>query len=354
MSINPIINKKLLLAADKQEILKLGDLYSKLNNLPKIPQHKMRAYLSGKPIYLGDTENALGMCFEDARRCLYDIVRTQKLIQGIVKQMKRIKLNNNEVFHVIEAGGGTGILAIVAALMGGTVSLLEINPETKHQTELFVKHLGLDKKITVYLADAETYIPKRPIDMIICECLHTGLALEPQIQILHNLGNYLKPDGKVIPEGVNLRWALADIDWSGIEEFHTEKRNLKKKIRTVGKWSINSYVDFINIANKEKIDEIQFMIPMHTLPTNAVMIEMDVLITAGVATPIVLKSGEAEFLGHPHAIRLNRHVTKKQGAYAFGCFPPGKNFPKEVLPLKREADYKVFQKKSKNSFEVLK
>ncbi len=333
----PTIHKELLLEGDRREILSLGHMYSTLNNLPIIAADDLHNYLAGRPLYLGEqSRDQWGMSFEDARRCLYDVVRTQKLIQGIVHQIQQIKRFSTEEIHVVEAGGGTGILAIAAALAGAKVTLLEINTETEKRTREFIEFLGLSEKITVVFANARNYIPNEKIDIIVCECLHTGLALEPQLQILNNLGKFLKPRGKILPEGVTLRWSLADVDWSNIQEPHTEFRNLGKQLHSKGEWSEDTHVNFYDSIGKEEIEDIRFTMPVDTLSANTILVEMDTIIYREDNCTLMLRSGEAEFLGHPHAIKLKNVVDPSVGTHVSITIKPGINFPDYVQPISRK------------------
>jgi hypothetical protein len=48
------IDTERLLVGDHQEILRFGDYFSRINSLPAISPEKMKAYLAGKPVYLGE------------------------------------------------------------------------------------------------------------------------------------------------------------------------------------------------------------------------------------------------------------------------------------------------------------
>lgn len=329
MNSNSKIHKEKLLRGDPQEIIRLANVYSHLNNLPPVSESNFSEFLAGKPLYLGkQSQDQWGMSFEDARRCHYDVLRTQLLIKGIVYQINSLKKSIGIDINVIEAGGGTGILAIAAAIAGANVTLLEINSETLKRTQGFIEFLGLTDKVTVVFANARTYIPNQTIDLIICECLHTGLVFEPQLQILNHLSKFLSPSGKLLPEGVAIRFALANIDWKNSNEKHTEFRNIKRNILNQGEWSKNLRINFYEEI-KKNITNIKYFIPMNSDFANSILIEMDVL----VADKILLKSGEAEFLGHPHAFRLTRVLLPGTCTKVFGYLYPGMEFNYEVTPV---------------------
>jgi protein-L-isoaspartate O-methyltransferase len=264
----------------------------------------------------------------------YDLVRTEKLIQGIATQVKVLKQKTVKPLYIVEAGGGTGILSIAAAFAGADqVTVLEINSETAARTKAVIESLGLSDRVSIVFANARNYIPEKKIDMIICECLHTGLAFEPQLQIIHHLGKFLEPYGKLIPEGVTLRWAVAHADWTGVPEMHTEYRYLQKNIIMQGQWSHDQYVDFRETIEKPDVEKIHVVIPAHTALVNTILVEMDVTITTSNSQSLVLHSGEADFLGHPHAIRLKEEKSIADAPYVVSSVQPGEQFSHEVIPI---------------------
>jgi predicted RNA methylase len=86
--------------------------------------------------------------------------------------------------HVVELGGGTGILSSFAARRGAQVSCVERNPELVSAARRFVRGNGLRERIQVIHADAVDFVPDRPVDVVICEMLHVGLLREKQAQVI--------------------------------------------------------------------------------------------------------------------------------------------------------------------------
>ncbi|MFG0262951.1 MAG: methyltransferase domain-containing protein [Novipirellula sp. JB048] len=86
--------------------------------------------------------------------------------------------------HVVELGGGTGILASLAARCGAKVSCVERNGELVAIARRFVRDNGLEGQITVIHADASHYVPQEPADVVVCEMLHVGLLREKQAQVV--------------------------------------------------------------------------------------------------------------------------------------------------------------------------
>ena len=86
--------------------------------------------------------------------------------------------------HVLELGGGTGILSSFAARRGAHVTCVERNPELVECASRLVERNNLDEQIKVVQADAATYRPNRPVDVVVCEMLHVGLLREKQAQVI--------------------------------------------------------------------------------------------------------------------------------------------------------------------------
>ncbi len=102
--------------------------------------------------------------------------------------------------HVVELGGGTGILSSFAARQGASVSCVERNPELIRAAKRFIQANGLDDRISVISADAARYIPNAPVDVVICEMLHVGLLREKQATVLAAFKrNYTQVYGPKLP-----------------------------------------------------------------------------------------------------------------------------------------------------------
>ena len=86
--------------------------------------------------------------------------------------------------HVVELGGGTGILSWLAAQQGAKVTCVERNPAlVQSSRELLEKNLRGDR-VTILQADARDYVPTESVDVVICEMLHVGLLREKQLEVI--------------------------------------------------------------------------------------------------------------------------------------------------------------------------
>lgn len=102
--------------------------------------------------------------------------------------------------HVVELGGGTGILSSFAARRGARVTCVERNPDLVDCARAFVAANGLEKQITVVRGDASTFVPETKVDAVVCEMLHVGLLREKQAQVITAFKrNYGKRHGSKLP-----------------------------------------------------------------------------------------------------------------------------------------------------------
>lgn len=86
--------------------------------------------------------------------------------------------------HVVELGGGTGVLSYFAAKRARKVTMLERLPNVAAAARRLLAANGASDKVTVVEADAHNFVPTEPVDVVICEMLHAALLREKQIDVL--------------------------------------------------------------------------------------------------------------------------------------------------------------------------
>ena len=86
--------------------------------------------------------------------------------------------------RVLELGGGTGVLSYFAAQRATKVWCVERNAEVASAAERFLARNGVADRVEVICADALTYLPPEPVDVVVCEMLHVGLLREKQIEVI--------------------------------------------------------------------------------------------------------------------------------------------------------------------------
>ncbi|PTN12779.1 methyltransferase domain-containing protein [Nitrosomonas aestuarii] len=85
---------------------------------------------------------------------------------------------------VLELGGGTGVQSFFAAQKAQKVYCVERNPELVTAARNFLAKNTHGDKVEVIQADALHYLPPEPVDVVICEMLHTGLLREKQLPVI--------------------------------------------------------------------------------------------------------------------------------------------------------------------------
>ncbi len=102
--------------------------------------------------------------------------------------------------HVVELGSGTGILSSFAARQGARVTSVERNPELVDRSEQFLQLNGLSHAVHVVQEDASEFVPKEPVDVVVCEMLHVGLLREKQANVIDAFKrNYTRTHGPKLP-----------------------------------------------------------------------------------------------------------------------------------------------------------
>ena len=86
--------------------------------------------------------------------------------------------------HVVELGGGTGVMSFLASKRARRVTLVERLPHVAAAARRLLIANGVSERVTVVEADARHFVPDRPVDVVICEMLHASLLREKQVEVL--------------------------------------------------------------------------------------------------------------------------------------------------------------------------
>lgn len=98
-----------------------------------------------------------------------------------------------------DLGCGSGVMSYFLSSKFNRVISLEMERKTFKCAEENLKDF---KNITVINTDASQYQFKDSADLIVCEMLDTALIDEEEIPVLNHAKKFLKPDGRIIPEGI--------------------------------------------------------------------------------------------------------------------------------------------------------
>jgi predicted RNA methylase len=86
---------------------------------------------------------------------------------------------------VVDLGGGTGVLSWFAARQGASqVWCVEKLPEMAAAARAALDDNVASDRVTVVNQDANDFLPPEPVDVVVCEMLHTGLLREKQITVI--------------------------------------------------------------------------------------------------------------------------------------------------------------------------
>ncbi len=102
---------------------------------------------------------------------------------------------------VLELGGGTGVLSFFAAQKASKVWCVERNPAMVRAAKQFLDRNTGGERVQVVQADALSYLPPEPVDVVICEMLHVALIREKQLEVLRSFAKrYLEIFGAPLPK----------------------------------------------------------------------------------------------------------------------------------------------------------
>ena len=169
----------------------------------------------------------------------------------IRKFAQAIERGINPGDYVIDIGTGSGILAILAAQQGARVTAIDANTESlKYAREAALLNDVADKIefVNSHFSDFKT---KVKADVVMCEMLSSVMLIEQQIPASHYaINNLLKPDGKLIPEGLRLFVVPVEneILWN---RFNIENLKFPRIPQTV---DIGQSTDLANLQELEHYD----------------------------------------------------------------------------------------------------
>jgi len=247
--------------------------------------------------------------------CLYDTERTQQWKQAIEDVVQ-------EGDVIVDAGAGTGILGVFAALdEAKKVYSIELQPRFCKLIENLAKKNNVDDKLTVINADATTVELPEKVDVVICELLCTGQFFEPEVQVINHLRKFFKPSTKLIPYKIESFIQLLDAHeiLYGVR-VDTDSRSLMmpddEPVSTKVKYD---EIDLTNHA-KTSVDTVVTVRARKTRIADAVVITGQANLTEDIITE------RTKFLYNPEVIYLKNPINLEKDklydihiAYNYGC-----------------------------------
>jgi len=156
----------------------------------------------------------------DAARCLLDIGRTKKFVDGLRTVVaERLRLTPGRPVHVLYAGCGpfaTLALPLTTVFRPDELqlTLVDISDVSIRSAQRVVEALGLGSYVRAFhREDATTWrVPlEADINVVLVETMQRALTREPQVAIAWNLLAQLPDDVVLVPESILLSACLADI-----------------------------------------------------------------------------------------------------------------------------------------------
>ena len=129
-----------------------------------------------------------------------NMLNDEARMRGFYEAISRVVPEGGKV---VELGGGTGVLSFFAAQRAAQVWCVEFNPELVALSRSLLAQNQNGDRVEVVHADASTWLPPEPVDVVVCEMLHTGLLREQQAAVLHSFKQgYLARFGGPLPRFV--------------------------------------------------------------------------------------------------------------------------------------------------------
>lgn len=247
--------------------------------------------------------------------CLYDIHRTRQWKQAILEVVKEGDI-------VADAGAGTGILGVFAAIDGAAkVYSLELHQRFCQLIKNLASINQVSHLVEVINCDATKIELPEKIDVLICELLCTGQFFEPEVQVVNHLRKFFKPSTKIIPNKIESFIQLLDAH----EILYGVKINVDSRSLLLADdepVSTTECYDIIDLENvtKEYVDTEVSVCALKNQIADAVVITSRAYLTDKIVTE------KTQFLYNPEVIYLKNPVQLKKGMnycikikYHYGC-----------------------------------
>ncbi len=248
--------------------------------------------------------------------CLHDVQRTR-----LWKQAVEDVVRSGDV--VIDAGSGTGILGVFAALDGAsTVHAIELHPRFCTLIDHLAERNGVADRVQVHPGDASRVEPPELADVLICELLCTGQFFEPQVQVVNHLRRFLKPDARIVPRRIESFVQLLDAqeELYGVRIDIDSRSSLLAGDEPVSTRERYDVIDFAATVEPEGVDAVARVRARSSRVADAVVITSEARLTERIVTE------RTRFLYNPEVIFLRRPVELVKGreydvhiAYAYGA-----------------------------------
>lgn len=221
--------------------------------------------------------------------CLKDIKRTKVFKQTIDKQVKVGDV-------VVDAGSGSGILALMCASAGAKkVYAVEIDHTLADSLRKTIEANNFENIIEVVEGDILSVNFPKKVDVVVAELMDTGLIDEMQVPVMNNFHNrgVITRKSKIIPKTCNsyIQPAYSNNEYYGYKilipkhewPFYDQPNSgwLKSDRRLEGSKELISSVDFSTLVKPEVSKELVFMFDKPTT-INSLVLSSDIELVDGI------------------------------------------------------------------------
>lgn len=210
---------------------------------------------------------------------------------------------------VVDAGSGTGILGVFAALAGASrVYCIELHPRFARLIRHLAERNGVSDRVVVIAGDATRATIPEPVDVLICELLCTGQFFEPEVQVVRHLRQYLKPSARLVPNRVRSFVRLLDAQEQlyGVKIDCDSRSTVLDSDEPVSSRALYDELD-LRTVEASGVDTRVTLTATKTRIADAVLIEGEAELAPGIITV------PTKFLYNPEVIFLTHSRTLTAG-----------------------------------------
>jgi len=233
----------------------------------------------------------------------YKVMETDKTrVRAFTKAFEKYDFTDKVI---CEAGIGTLALTKHFLPLVKKAYLIEYNPNLKDFIEAELEKNGWTDKVEVIYGDAMKVALPEPVDYIVGELMSIYCGNEFQVQIFKNLRQYLKPNGKLLPEYITNVIQLANGDFDETHKHYPINftRHLPEQL------SLQQVVNVIDLYEAEDlvVEKTLEVVPMLTGTVNCVYMHSLVQVAEG------CNFTGTDSLMPPTVCQLEKPVDVKQG-----------------------------------------
>jgi len=101
---------------------------------------------------------------------------------------------------VLDMGAGTGVLSFLAAQKATQVYSVEQQADLVECAKALLTENGCGDRVELVQGDARQYLPPEPVDVVVCEMLHSALLREKQLEVIESFKQrYREKFGEKLP-----------------------------------------------------------------------------------------------------------------------------------------------------------